>query len=245
MAGWLILLCERGELARAAEHLHDRPRTRLTLSERPRTIPPTEPPRFQMLPVESHAEQRARARFESSIGRTARASHSSLTRRPEPAHRSSRRAPLCRHSELGHSSCCLRAAPRRPRWAMRRARARAPAPRGARVGGSRRCSSARTSRAVVVSSSPAFLVLSPVGVLVSRLLIARRSVRSEEAARAERQATCAQRTRRAYNAGGSHRRSRAGRSRAVVAYSSPSSLVLSVAPRAPLPRSTRAAEGGA
>ena len=36
-----------------------------------------------------------------------------------------RRAPLCRHNRLADSSCCLRAAPRRPRWARRRARARA------------------------------------------------------------------------------------------------------------------------
>ena len=43
-----------------------------------------------------------------------------------------------RYSTHGDSSCCLRAAPRRPRQARRFARARAPAPRSARVGGSRR-----------------------------------------------------------------------------------------------------------
>ena len=47
-----------------------------------------------------------------------------------------------RYSTHGDSSCCLRAAPRRPRQARRRARARAPAPRGARVGGSRRLTQA-------------------------------------------------------------------------------------------------------
>ena len=43
-----------------------------------------------------------------------------------------------RYSTHGDSSCCLRAAPRRPRQARRFARARAPASRSARVGGSRR-----------------------------------------------------------------------------------------------------------
>ena len=61
------------------------------------------------------------------------------------------------------------------------ARARAPAPRGARVGGSSRLTLARTSRAaVVLSSSSSWTVV----VLVSRLLFGRRSVRSEGAARA-------------------------------------------------------------
>ena len=40
----MILLCERGELARSAEYPRDRSRTRQTLSERLRTISPAEPP---------------------------------------------------------------------------------------------------------------------------------------------------------------------------------------------------------
>ena len=40
----MILLCERGELARSAEYPRDRSRTRQTLSERLRTISTAEPP---------------------------------------------------------------------------------------------------------------------------------------------------------------------------------------------------------
>ena len=83
------------------------------------------------------------------------------------------------------------------------------------AGGSRRRSSAGASRgAVVLSSSSSSLVPSPVVVLVSRLLFGRRSVLSEGAARGGRWATRARRARRAYIAGGSHRRSSAGTSRA-------------------------------
>ena len=105
------------------------------------------------------------------------------------------------------SSCCLRAAPRRPRWARRRARARAPAPRGARVGGCSCCTSARTSRAVVVFSSCSSLVLSPVVVLVSR----GRRARDARATRTSRVVLAAA--------------VQQGRFRAVVVFSSYSSLV--------------------
>ena len=63
------------------------------------------------------------------------------------------------------------AAPRRPRRARRRTRASALASRGARVGGSRRRSRQR-------SRCGASLLLSPVVVLVSRLVFGRRFVRN-------------------------------------------------------------------
>ena len=87
------------------------------------------------------------------------------------------------------------------------------------------------------------LVPSPLVVLVSRLLFGRRSVRSEGAARAERRVTRARRARRACVAGGSSppQSSRGVRAlRALLLLLLASSLVPSVAPRAPLPRSTRA-----
>ena len=58
------------------------------------------------------------------------------------------------------------------------------------------------SRAVVVFSSSSSLVLSPVVVLVSRLLFGRRSVRSEGDARGARRATRGRRAQRACIAGG-------------------------------------------
>ena len=126
---------------------------------------------------------RARLRFKSSIDGTVRASISPLTRRPGPHQlfvlvvRPSAGAPLARRRLfllLFLLPLCGAAA-----TAMG-ARARAPAPRGARVGGSSRLTSARTSRAaVVLSSSSSWTVV----VLVSRLLFGRRSVRSEGAAR--------------------------------------------------------------
>jgi hypothetical protein len=91
------------------------------------------------------------------------------------------------------------------------------------AGGSHRRSSAGTSHAAVVLSSS--LVPSPVVVLVSPLHFGRRSVLSEGAARGGRRVTRARRARRAYIAGGSHRRSSAGTSRAAVVLSSLSVLL--------------------
>ena len=116
---------------------------------------------------------------------------------------------------------------RRARGEGRRAR------RAYIAGGSRRRSSAGTSRAAVFFPSCSSLVPSPAVVLVSRLLFGRRSVRSEGATHGGRRVTRARRARRAYIAGGSRRRSSAGTSRAAVVLSSwSSSLVPSVAPRA-------------
>ena len=99
------------------------------------------------------------------------------------------------------------------------------------------------SRAVVVFSSSSSVVLSPVVVLVSRLLFTRRSVRSEGAARAGLRVTRARHARRAFMRVVLAAIVEQGRSRAMVVLSSFSPLVLSVPPRAPLPSSTRAPAG--
>ena len=162
--------------ARVLEPTKPRP----TLPRRPRPSP------CDRLCCRSSARptERARLRFKSSIDGTVRASISPLTRRPGPHQlfvlvvRPSAGAPLARRRLfllLFLLPLCGAAA-----TAMG-ARARAPAPRGARVGGSSRLTSARTPRAaVVLSSSSSWTVV----VLVSRLLFGRRSVRSEGAARA-------------------------------------------------------------
>ena len=116
--------------------------------------------------------------------------------------------------------------------------------------GSHRRSSAGTSRAaVVLSFSSSSLVPSPAIVLVSRFLFGRRSVPSEGAAQGGRWTTRAQRARRAYITGGSHRRSSAETSRAAVVLSSSSCCLVSRpvcrSARAPLLHSTRAPAGGA
>ena len=160
--------------ARVLEPTKPRP----TLPRRPRPSP------CDRLCCRSSARptERARLRFKSSIDGTVRASISPLTRRPGPPQlfvlvvRPSAGAPLARRRLfllLFLLPLCGAAA-----TAMG-ARARAPAPRGARVGGSSRLTLARTSRAaVVLSSSSSWTVV----VLVSRLLFGRRSVRSEGAA---------------------------------------------------------------
>ena len=117
---------------------------------------------------------------------------------------------------------------------------RSKAPRS--VGGSRRRSSARTSRALVVLSS--LVLVSPVVVRVLRLLFGLRSVRSEGAARAERRAARARRARRTCISGGSSPPQSSRGARAL--WSSPPwcfSRPVCRAPRAPLPRSSRAPAG--
>jgi hypothetical protein len=117
----MILLCEWGELAHAAKHPRDRPRTRPTLSERLCTMSLAEPV---------------------------------------------------------HSSCCVCAAPRRPRWALAHARRR----RARESHGWFLTTAAQPRYSAPRWSSPSLprRRSSPV---VSRLLFGRRSVRSEGAAR--------------------------------------------------------------
>ena len=67
------------------KHPRDRPRTRTTLSERLRTIPPAEPVRSSA-GARAPAWSSALALVLFSIGRTFRASHSPLTSRSGPLH---------------------------------------------------------------------------------------------------------------------------------------------------------------
>ena len=132
-------------------------------------------------------------------------------------------------STHGDSSCCLRAAPSRPRRARRHARASAPAPRGARVGGSRRRSRARSRCGVLFFCRRSWSLSRAFSLVVA-------SCGTGPRQRALRRATRARCAWRACVASGSRRRSRAGTSR--VWCSSPL-FSRSVAPCAALPRSTR------
>ena len=171
--------------------------------------------------------------------RTVRASHAPLTRRPDPPHLSVLVVRPAAGAQTLLAAFARRRADRAGRGdALAHARRRR-AVRGARVGGSSRCTSAGTSRAAVprcffVSSSS--LAPSPVFVLVWLLLFGRRALRSEGATHGGRRVTRARRARRAYIAGGSRRRSSAGTSRAAVVLSSSSSCLVS----RPVRRSARA-----
>mgnify|MGYP007134747351 CR=1 FL=1 len=133
--------------------------------------------------------------------RTVRASHAPLTRRPDPPHLSVLVVRPAAGAQTLLAAFARRRADRAGRGdALAHARRRR-AVRGARVGGSSRCTSAGTSRAAVprcffVSSSS--LAPSPVFVLVWRLLFGRRALRSEGAARAGRRATRAARVHRGW-----------------------------------------------
>ena len=151
-----------------------------------------------------------------------------------------------RYSTHGDSSCCLRAAPRRPRQARRRARARAPAPRGARVGGSRRRTQAGC-RALWCFSFSSVAGRRPC--LAPSLWSSLRAGRALASA-ASRPAMRARCTRRACVTGGSRRRSRARTSRVWCSLLLSSSLVPSLRARRSLDppacrRGARASRAGA
>ena len=135
------------------------------------------------------------------------------------------RPPLCRYNTHGDdSSCCLRAAPHRPRQARRRARARTPAPRRHTFGWFSPPHSSRMSRAVVLL----FFFCHRRSSSLSRafsLVVASCGAGPRQCA--SRRATRARCARRACVTGGSRRRSRARMSRVWCSLLLSSSLVLS------------------
>ena len=147
-------------------------------------------------------------------------------------------AALCGYNAHGEdSSCCLRAAPRRPRHAIRRARARAPAPCGKCAGGSRRLTRAQAGYRTLQCFSFSSVAGRRSSSLSRAFSLVVASCGAGPHQRASRRATRKRCARRACVTGGSRRRSRARTSRVwcSLLLSSPLFFSRSVAPRAALP----------